>query len=194
MNIGIEDATNLGWKLSAVCKGWADERFLSTYHDERYPVGKKLLDITMAQDVIASEPGQRGGALRSLVSSWLEIPEVHQRMANDAAGLSHVYPRFEHDHEFVGRRLPFLPMKDWHDVEKALYTARHVLIDGTHDQCLMRASCDQLTSIAAADLLQELGLVALLLRPDGYVRWVTTETRQDFVISETRKQLERLFE
>jgi len=194
MNIGLEDATNLGWKLSAVCNGWADPRFLSTYHEERYPVGTKLLDITMAQDVIASEAGQRGGALRALISSWLEIPEVHQRMANDAAGLAHVYPRSEDDHELVGRRLPYSPLKEWSDVEQALHTARHVLIDGTADQRLMRETCDQVTAVAAPQFLQTLGVTALIARPDGYVRWVTTEARHDVLKNEVRKQLERLFE
>ncbi len=39
MNTGIADGHNLGWKLGWVARGLAGESLLSTYAEERYPVG-----------------------------------------------------------------------------------------------------------------------------------------------------------
>src|SRR5690606_11429061 len=46
MNTGIQDAWNLGWKLAMVSRGLADARLLSSYHAERWPVGRTLLRAT----------------------------------------------------------------------------------------------------------------------------------------------------
>ncbi|WP_375461281.1 FAD-dependent monooxygenase [uncultured Enterovirga sp.] len=46
MNTGLQDAANLCWKLAAVLKGSAPPVLLDTYHDERWPVGQKLLEVT----------------------------------------------------------------------------------------------------------------------------------------------------
>ena len=39
MNTGVDDAVNLGWKLAAVCRGWADPALLDSYEEERRPIG-----------------------------------------------------------------------------------------------------------------------------------------------------------
>ncbi|WP_416261342.1 FAD-dependent monooxygenase [Gibbsiella quercinecans] len=41
MNLGLSEAYNLGWKLAWVAKGYADERLLESYHEERYPVAQE---------------------------------------------------------------------------------------------------------------------------------------------------------
>ena len=46
MNTGIQDAFNLAWKLAYVLKGWSPPKLLATYHDERYPVAKALIQTT----------------------------------------------------------------------------------------------------------------------------------------------------
>src|SRR4029078_5862466 len=43
LNIGVQDAVNLGWKLARVVHGTAPEALLDTYHAERHPVGARLL-------------------------------------------------------------------------------------------------------------------------------------------------------
>ncbi|WP_165422958.1 FAD-dependent monooxygenase [Ktedonosporobacter rubrisoli] len=40
MNIGIQDAYNLAWKLALVLQGKAEENLLNTYQEERWPVAK----------------------------------------------------------------------------------------------------------------------------------------------------------
>ena len=49
LNLGIQDAFNLGWKLAAEIDGWAPEDLLDSYHTERHPVAADVLDNTRAQ-------------------------------------------------------------------------------------------------------------------------------------------------
>jgi 2-polyprenyl-6-methoxyphenol hydroxylase-like FAD-dependent oxidoreductase len=50
LNLGLQDAINLGWKLAAVIHGWAPpELLLHTYHTERRPVGERVAMHSQAQ-------------------------------------------------------------------------------------------------------------------------------------------------
>lgn len=46
MNTGIQDAFNLGWKLAGVINGSLKEGIIDTYHDERHPVARQLIEGT----------------------------------------------------------------------------------------------------------------------------------------------------
>src|SRR6185369_5535282 len=46
LNLGIQDAFNLGWKLAAQVDGRAPETLLDTYEGERRPVAEDVLDNT----------------------------------------------------------------------------------------------------------------------------------------------------
>jgi 2-polyprenyl-6-methoxyphenol hydroxylase-like FAD-dependent oxidoreductase len=60
LNLGIQDAFNLGWKLAAEVDGWAPEGLLDSYHTERHPVAADVLDNTRAQmELMSPEPGPR---------------------------------------------------------------------------------------------------------------------------------------
>jgi phenol 2-monooxygenase len=45
MNVSIQDAYNLGWKLAAVLRGWATPELLDTYSAERHAVAQELIDF-----------------------------------------------------------------------------------------------------------------------------------------------------
>jgi len=49
LNIGVQDAVNVGWKLAQVVKRTSSESLLDTYHTERHPVAARVLRNTMAQ-------------------------------------------------------------------------------------------------------------------------------------------------
>jgi len=49
MNVGLSDAVDLGWKLAAVCQGWAPDGLLDTFTQERRPVGMQILDLATRQ-------------------------------------------------------------------------------------------------------------------------------------------------
>src|SRR5213075_3352827 len=52
LQIGVQDAVNLGWKLAQVVNGTSPESLLDTYHDERHPVAARSLQYTMAQTAL----------------------------------------------------------------------------------------------------------------------------------------------
>ncbi|HSS34713.1 MAG TPA: FAD-dependent monooxygenase, partial [Patescibacteria group bacterium] len=63
LNVGVQDAVNLGWKLAQVIRRTSPESLLDTYHAERHPVGARVLRNTMAQ-VALSHVDDRSKALR----------------------------------------------------------------------------------------------------------------------------------
>ena len=70
LNVGVQDAVNLGWKLAQVIRGTSPESLLDTYHAERHPVGARVLRNTMAQ-VALSHIDDRSKALREAVLEML---------------------------------------------------------------------------------------------------------------------------
>ncbi len=47
MNTGVQDAYNLGWKLALAVRGHAADGLLSSYNDERLPVGQEVVGRTV---------------------------------------------------------------------------------------------------------------------------------------------------
>src|SRR4051794_20198608 len=76
LNLGVQDAFNLGWKLAAEVKGWAPETLLNTYHDERHPVAATVLDNTLAQGVLM-DPAPGPQAMRRLMSRLMDFDDVN---------------------------------------------------------------------------------------------------------------------
>ncbi|HWE91784.1 MAG TPA: FAD-dependent monooxygenase, partial [Pseudonocardiaceae bacterium] len=77
LNLGVQDAFNLGWKLAAEVNGWAPEGLLDSYHTERHPVAADVLDNTRAQsELLSSEPGAQ--AVRRLLSDLMDFEEVNR--------------------------------------------------------------------------------------------------------------------
>ncbi|NED50056.1 FAD-binding monooxygenase, partial [Micromonospora aurantiaca] len=52
LNVGLQDAVNLGWKLAGTLHGWAAAGLLDSYHDERHPVAARVLVHVAAQDLL----------------------------------------------------------------------------------------------------------------------------------------------
>ena len=81
LNIGVQDAVNLGWKLAQVVKGTSPDSLLDTYHAERHPVGARVLRNTMAQ-VALRRTDDRTRPLRETVSelsAWTSRASVSPR-------------------------------------------------------------------------------------------------------------------
>ena len=75
LNLGIQDAFNLGWKLAAEVNGWAPEGLLDSYHTERHPVADDVLNTTRAQsELISPEPGPQ--AVRRLLTELMDFEDV----------------------------------------------------------------------------------------------------------------------
>jgi 2-polyprenyl-6-methoxyphenol hydroxylase-like FAD-dependent oxidoreductase len=122
MNVGIQDAHNLGWKLAAVVTGRADETLLDTYHEERHPVGADLLEHTRAQTALITAYSPEGQALRAVLSGLIAAaPDLSRELAERLSGLSVAYA--------TGRRVPNLEFPDGSTLFERLRAGAHVKTD-----------------------------------------------------------------
>ncbi|WSI55100.1 FAD-dependent monooxygenase [Streptomyces platensis] len=85
LNLGMQDAFNLGWKLAAVARGDAPDGLLATYHAERHPVGARVLANTRAQMVLTL-PDPDAVVVRELLADLLTTPEANRRVAAMISG------------------------------------------------------------------------------------------------------------
>ncbi|HSU58873.1 MAG TPA: FAD-dependent monooxygenase [Bryobacteraceae bacterium] len=108
LNIGVQDAVNLGWKLAQVVKGTSPGTLLDTYHAERHPIAARVLRNTMAQ-VALRRPDDRTKALGETVSELLGMDEPRRRIAAEMSGLDVHYDLGE-GHPLLGRRMPDLDL------------------------------------------------------------------------------------
>lgn len=92
MNVGIQDAMNLGWKLAAVVKEQAPEALLDSYQTERRPIGMRLYTNTLAQASLVSNLDPAGLALRQMMNDFLTIPALNRRIAAELSGFGIAHP------------------------------------------------------------------------------------------------------
>jgi 2-polyprenyl-6-methoxyphenol hydroxylase-like FAD-dependent oxidoreductase len=182
LNIGVQDAVNLGWKLAQVVKKTSPESLLDTYHTERHPVAARVLRNTMAQ-VALLRTDDRTNALRTIMSELLSMDEPRKRFAAMMSGLDVHYDLGE-GHPLLGRRMPDLDLvtaKGPLRVFTLLHAARPVLLNlGEPGGCDITPWADRVQVIDATYggtwELPVLGAVtaptAVLIRPDGYAAWV----------------------
>ena len=181
LNVGLQDAVNLGWKLAQVVNGTSPETLLDTYHAERHPVGARVLRNTMAA-VALSGADERHQALRDTVAELLRMDEPRRRIAGMLSGLDIHYDLGE-GHPLLGRRMPDLDVHTSDGPTRVftlLHDARPVLLNlGEPGGFDVSSWADRVRLIGAehdgAWELPVLGEIAappaVLIRPDGYVAW-----------------------
>jgi hypothetical protein len=186
LNIGVQDAVNLGWKLAQVVQGASPDSFLDTYHAERHPIAARVLRTTMAQTVLLRRD-DRIDALRDSVSELLSMDEPRKRFAAMMSGLDIHYDLGE-GHPLLGRRMPNLDLVTPDGPLRTLtllHDARPLLINlGAPGNFDITPWADGVLAIDVkydgAWELPVLGAVpapaAVLIRPDGYVAWVGEQT------------------
>ncbi len=186
LNIGVQDAVNLGWKLAQVVKQTSPESLLDTYHAERHPVAARVLRNTMAQ-VALLRTDDRTNALRDTMSELLSMDEPRKRLAAMMSRLDIQYDLGE-GHPLLGRRMPDLDLATTNGslrVFSLLHGARPVLLNlGEPGGFDITPWADRVRSIDAKYPgvweLPVLGAVsappAVLIRPDGYVAWAGDRT------------------
>jgi 2-polyprenyl-6-methoxyphenol hydroxylase-like FAD-dependent oxidoreductase len=182
LNIGVQDAVNLGWKLAQVVKGTSPESLLDTYQAERHPIGARVLKNTMAQTAL-SRGDERTKAAREIVSELLKMDEPRKRYAAMMSGLDIRYD-LGAGHPLLGRRMPDLDLATESGPRRVftlLHDARPVLLNIGEPAALDIAPWgDRVKRVdaryAGAWELPVLGAVtapaAALIRPDGHVAWV----------------------
>jgi len=166
LNLGLQDAFNLGWKLAAEVAGWAPEGLLDTYGTERRPVAADVLDNTRAQmELVSTESGAQ--ALRRLVSELMDIEEVHRRLVEKITATAIRYD-VGGDHALLGRRLRDVRLERNGRLYALMHAGRGLLVDQTGR--LSAAGWEDRVDVVV-DTGDELDAPAVLLRPDGHVVW-----------------------
>ncbi|MDQ0989093.1 FAD-dependent monooxygenase [Streptomyces sp. V3I7] len=181
LNLGIQDAFNLGWKLAAAVQGRAPSNLLDSYHAERHPVGAQVLHHTSAQRVLADpNPSEDVAALRDIFTDLLRLPDTNRHMAGLISGLSLRYA-LPGEHPLTGQRMPDTDLLTEAGPARlsALLTSGHaVLLD------LAKAVPADLRLPPQVDFVRatcpdDVGATAVLIRPDGYVCWATSGSTAD---------------
>ena len=186
LGTGVQDAVNLGWKLAQVIKGVSPESLLDTYHAERHPVGARVLKATMAQVALHRED-DRTLAVRDIMGDLLKMEEPRKHIAGMMSGLDIRYDLGQ-GHPLLGRRMPDLDVVTASGARRVftfLHKARPVLINfGAPNAIDIARWADRVQYVDAQYAgrweLPVLGEVAapaaVLVRPDGYVAWVSDGT------------------
>lgn len=177
LNLGLQDAMNLGWKLAAQVAGWAPGGLLDTYHDERYPVGAGVIANTRAQFALG-QPGPEHQALREIFMEIMALPEANRHLAGEISGLSVRYD-LGGDQSEVGARLPDFELPDgsW---ASTLFHSGHGVLLTTRPELLSEVSVwsDRVKAVEVPEL-PVFGSDAVLVRPDGHVCWATGTSLRD---------------
>ena len=85
MNVSIQDAFNLGWKLGHVLTGLSPESLLSTYSAERQPVAQNLIDFDREwSSMMAAKPEE--------LESTTALEDFYVKTAEFPAGFMTEYP------------------------------------------------------------------------------------------------------
>ncbi|WP_414940171.1 FAD-dependent monooxygenase [Amycolatopsis sp. cmx-11-51] len=173
LNLGVQDAMNLGWKLAATVHGWASDDLLDTYEAERHPVGAQVLHNVAAQLGLTPR-SHESRALRALFGDLVALPEVNRYLAGMVSGLGIRYATYGTSHPALGSRLtdqnvltdagPIRPSTLFHNGDFVLLTTTSLHIEAARSQ----------TPRLTTQLVTELpwpSTEAVLYRPDGYACW-----------------------
>ncbi|UGQ47419.1 FAD-dependent monooxygenase [Massilia endophytica] len=179
LNLGLQDAVNLGWKLALVVKGASPATLLDSYHSERHPVAARVLRNTMAA-VALGRGDDRTAALGEVLADILTLEQPRKRMGGMMSGLDIHYDLGE-GHPLLGRRMPDLDLQTASGMVRVyslLHDAKPLLLNLGAPGAISKGRRVKLidASYGGAWELPVLGTVAapgaVLVRPDGYVAWV----------------------
>jgi 2-polyprenyl-6-methoxyphenol hydroxylase-like FAD-dependent oxidoreductase len=169
LNLGMQDAINLGWKLAAAINGGVD--VLDTYEAERRPIADRTVTFSQAQAALLA-PGDDVTGLRQLFGELLTQPGVVRSLANLVAGADVRYPVDDDAHPLAGWPAPDLDLHTPNGtvrLAELVRKAKPLLIDLTEDGDLHAEGIEKVTAQADTEV------TALLIRPDSYVAWASTD-------------------
>jgi 2-polyprenyl-6-methoxyphenol hydroxylase-like FAD-dependent oxidoreductase len=173
LNLGVGDATNLGWKLGAVIAGWAPVGLLDTYETERRPIGAWVLDWTRAQ-IGVLRGDAKSAALRGIVADLLSTRDGTTYAVKKISGVTQRID-LPGDHPLVGRFVPDLWLRDGSRLADHGHGGGFLLLDRTPDGAFARLAAAWAGRVSSVtdDHATPTGV---LVRPDGVVAWASDST------------------
>ncbi|MCK7622340.1 FAD-dependent monooxygenase [Streptomyces sp. RS10V-4] len=191
LNLGLQDAVNLGWKLAAEIRGTAPAGLLDSYDTERRQAATRMVMNAQAQSALLA-PGSDVTALRRLFTELLGRRDTVQHLADLVAGSDVRYDMGVSDaHPLTGRFAPDLTLRTATGtvrLAELTRTARPLLLDLTDGAAAARALADRhdrldivtahprsLTPARSSTPAPSAAPTpaVLLLRPDCYVAWAS---------------------
>ncbi|CAH0122441.1 MULTISPECIES: monooxygenase [unclassified Paenibacillus] len=189
MNVGLQEAINLGWKLAGAIKGWAPGWLLDSYHDERFPWNTALLRNTQVQTMLmdVTPPVME---LRDMLSHLIRIPEANIQLAEQISALDVHYAADAESpsHPLNGKRFKDLSLKLG---EGRIINAYQLLRQGEFVLLHLNANEENADSwetdgplqVVHASLGQSepdwIDVHTALIRPDGHVAWAVSLSDSD---------------
>jgi 2-polyprenyl-6-methoxyphenol hydroxylase-like FAD-dependent oxidoreductase len=173
INLGIQDAANLGWKLARVARGTAPAELLDTYTAERHPVAARVLRNSRAQAALLRY-GPEVDALRELLTDLVELPQAKALLIGMVHALDITYGS-ANGHPLVGTFMPELVTTcadGGTGPADGLADGRGLLV-GTADSADLRGIAGERDDVRWAEGRCPVHpeVAGLLVRPDGYVAW-----------------------
>jgi hypothetical protein len=180
LNLCLQDAANLGWKLANVLHGRVDPSLLDTYPTERRLAAENVMTHTRAQQALM-RPGPEITALREVFGSLLSEPAVIRQLADTISGIAVRYPTELDDHPAVGYWVPDLTINTATSgvqrIAQLAHDGRPLLLDLTTGGLVAEALNDTtpVVNVVTGTPLAPVDLTAVLVRPDGYVAWASSD-------------------
>jgi oxygenase len=188
LNLGLQDAANLGWKLAAEVTGRAPDGLLDSYSSERQAAGARTLNNIRAQAALLFG-GDEVDGMRDVLTELLQLPDVRTSVAGAISGVQVRYPAGADDHPAVGSRLPILDLttiagpvssaellRSGRGLLLVLRNIPHLIAEAAAADSVMVVAA----TLNAAQLHTDCGdLDAILVRPDGHLAWAQEQSGPD---------------
>jgi hypothetical protein len=190
LNLGLGDAMNLGWKLAATIHNKAPQGLLDSYYTERYPIGVQVLDWSRAQ-VAIMKPEPQARALHAIISDLMNTHDGATYFAARVWGIFTHYP-IGSNHPLAGHSVPNFELADGTTIGVLMHSGKGILLDFNSNASLKALAGeygDQIKYVST-NAKEQLGLSALLIRPDGIIAWAT-DSEPDY--SELQKAVDCWF-
>ena len=173
LNLGLGDAMNLGWKLTATIQRKAPEGLLDSYQTERHPLGAQVLDWSRAQ-VAIMRPDQHARALNAIVRDLVKTRDGATYIAGRVWGV-HTHYDLGADHPLVGHSVPNFEFEDGARIGESMHGGQAILLDfdGNASLTTLASEYGDRIKYVPGRAKEQFGLSAVLVRPDGIIAWAS---------------------
>ncbi|MBT2493464.1 FAD-dependent monooxygenase [Streptomyces sp. ISL-96] len=194
VNLGLQDALNLGWKLAATINGWGSEGLLDTYDKERQEPARSVLANTRAQ-IALMNPDPYVTQLRELFQDLMKKDEANRHIAEMLSGVRVRYDLEGPEHRLLGDFARDLTLKSEEGAEtlpKFLRRGNFVLLDlagrpevaEEYEKWAAPLNWAGRVRHVVAECEEEPELAGVLVRPDGYIAWAADRSASASEIAE----------